>query len=226
MPNSHIPCIGDYVRIVCSLLNAFRPVLVKNSESDEVLAKRMLQLAKLPNKLKDKVEKKGWDSRAKAPWKAIDDANLEDFPQLTEAELRDMTMGIYQLKQADSYTDEHTTEAGQYEIMIHKEEDGILKAQIKSRHSSSGSYYLWVEYGPGLKPIKGWYCKCKNGARVVGCCAHIASVLWYLGFYRHQPKSEREQSFKSQYMNSLTDAAQKDWDSSSSGDDESDSSID
>ena len=24
---------------------------------------------------------------------------------------------------------------------------------------------------------KGWYCECKNGARTLGCCCHIASVI-------------------------------------------------
>ena len=32
-------------------------------------------------------------------------------------------------------------------------------------------------------PIRSWYCTCKSGARVVGCCAHVASVLWFLGFF-------------------------------------------
>ena len=34
--------------------------------------------------------------------------------------------------------------------------------------------------------LLGWYCTCKAGARVVGCCAHIASVVWYLGWKRWQ----------------------------------------
>lgn len=35
--------------------------------------------------------------------------------------------------------------------------------------------------------IPGWYCECKVGPRTVGCCAHVASVLWYLGYARNQP---------------------------------------
>ena len=50
MPNSQIPYIGDYIRIICSVCNAFRPVLLKNNEEDEVLAERMLKLSKLPNR--------------------------------------------------------------------------------------------------------------------------------------------------------------------------------
>lgn len=35
-------------------------------------------------------------------------------------------------------------------------------------------------------PILGWCCDCPKGARSLGCCAHVVSVLWYLGLARHQ----------------------------------------
>ena len=170
MPNSQIPYVGDYVRIVCSLCNAFRPPLVTSKDSDKVIARRMMALAKTPNKLQDKVLKNGWDKK-RVIWKKIDDEKLENFPEMTEDELRDLTMGIYQLKQAKSYTDEHFDDNGSYEIMAHKEEDGVLKAQIRSRHTSNKTYNMWVEYTQGLNPITGWYCGCRSGARTVGCCA-------------------------------------------------------
>lgn len=56
MPNSQIPYVGDYIRIVCSC-NAFRPPLVISLDSDEVIAKRMMTQTKSPNKLQDKVIK-------------------------------------------------------------------------------------------------------------------------------------------------------------------------
>ena len=46
-------------------------------------------------------------------------------------------MGIYQLKQAKSYTDGYFDEKGSYEIIAHKEDDGVLKAQMRSRHTSN-----------------------------------------------------------------------------------------
>ncbi|GFY24642.1 DDE_3 domain-containing protein [Trichonephila clavipes] len=36
----------------------------------------------------------------------------------------------------------------------------------------------WPACSPDLSPVE----HCKVGARVVGCCAHVASVLWYLGY--------------------------------------------
>ena len=216
MPNSQIPYVGDYVRIVCSLCNAFRPPLVTSSESDGILAKRMMVLAKSSNTLQGKVFKHSWDKK-RVIWKKINDSNLEDFPELTENELRDLTMGIYQLKQAESYTDEHFDDNGLYEIMTHKEEDNIIKAQIRSRHTSSKTYTLWIEYNQGLNPITGWYCGCRSGARTVGCCAHIASVLWYLGYNRHQTdhniRSNRE------HMQFVQDASLDTWSASSDSED-------
>ena len=79
--------------------------------------------------------------------------------------------------------------------MAHKEEDGVLKAQIRSRHTSNKAYNLWDECTQGLNPITGWYCGCGSGARTVGCFAHAALVLWYLGYYRNETEnSEAELS--------------------------------
>ena len=41
------------------------------------------------------------------------------------------------LKQAKSYTDDYFDEKGSYEIIAHKEDDGVLKARIRSRHTSN-----------------------------------------------------------------------------------------
>ena len=38
----------------------------------------------------------------------------------------------------------------------------------------------------GVDAVSGYCCSCPNGLRTVGCCAHVATVLWFLGFGRHQ----------------------------------------
>lgn len=50
---------------------------------------------------------------------------------------------------------------------------------------ASKVYLLWIKYDANA--VTAWYCKCKSGARVVGVCAHIASILCYLGYARHNP---------------------------------------
>ena len=119
-------------------------------------------------------------------------------------------MGIYQLKQAKSYRDEHFDEKGSYEIMAHKEDDGVLKAQICSRHTSNKTYNLLVEYTQGLNPITGWYCGCRSGARTVGCCAQDASVLWYLGYYRNETENSEAKPSKV-HIDYVKDAAVDTW---------------
>jgi len=60
-PNTQIPYIGDYVRIVSALCNAYRPPRVQvTSPHDEIIAQRMLASSKKPNDLQKKVEDKRW----------------------------------------------------------------------------------------------------------------------------------------------------------------------
>ena len=37
--------------------------------------------------------------------------------------------------------------------------------------------------------ILGYCCSCTPGLRTVGCCSHITTLIWYLGFGRYQPKA-------------------------------------
>lgn len=146
----------------------------------------MLRLVNKPNILQEKSEKEGW-SRKRVIWQSMDANTLPDFPKLTLDELGQLTISIHnhQLKQARSYTKEHINEDGMYQLSVHLQCHNVVRIQIQSRHTSSQIYNLWIEYSDGINPITLWYCQCKSGAKTVGCCAHIASVLWYLRYYRH-----------------------------------------
>ena len=74
----------------------------------------MMALAKCPNKLQDKAMKSGWDKKKNVIWKRINDTKLDNSSDLTEDQLRDLTMGTYQLKQVKSYTDKPFDENGSY----------------------------------------------------------------------------------------------------------------
>ncbi|GFV58097.1 DDE Tnp4 domain-containing protein [Trichonephila clavipes] len=58
--NVEIPYIGDYVKIICAVLNAFHPAKLNNIEDDNVVAQRMLGLVKKPNYSQQTVEENGW----------------------------------------------------------------------------------------------------------------------------------------------------------------------
>ena len=80
-----------------------------------------------------------------------------------------------------------------YELNVCKIKENLLKIKIQSRHSNSIAHTVFVEYNLDGE-ITGWYCTCKVGARVVGCCAHVSSVLWYLGYQRLQ-RHDQDSSF-------------------------------
>lgn len=134
--------------------------------------------------LQERVEGEGLDRRGMR-WSKVDVENVApDFPCYDETEVRQLTLGVYQLRMALSYAQEHTDEDGGFEILINDEIPGLLCAKIQSRHISAKQYRCWVSFGDGV--VDGWFCKCKAGTRVVGMCGHVTSVIWYLSFGRYQ----------------------------------------
>ena len=110
------------------------------------------------------------------------DAESLNFPKLSEDFIRSLTFGVYQLKQSKSYTQEHLNDNGEYEFEFIDYDEGIIRVKINSRHKSQTIYNTFIKYNKSLNsPIDGWYCDCRAGARVAGCCAHVASIIWFLG---------------------------------------------
>lgn len=108
-----------------------------------------------------------------------------NFPILSLEDLRTLTLEIYEDKQAENYTHEYLKHGGSYEVMKCHDFPNLLRAKSRSRHFNR----LWVKYDSekeGVEAICMGYCTCKCGARMVGCCAHVSSVLWFLGWKRHQ----------------------------------------
>ncbi|XP_056019713.1 uncharacterized protein LOC125672361 [Ostrea edulis] len=145
----------------------------------------MTALAKQSNDLQEFVQKYGLDKRS-MKWVKLDAASDDNMPfqKLSEEEIRDLTIGVYQLKTAKSYSAEHFTEQGLFEVLVSDGISNIISAKIQSRQISAKKYALWVKYNDVT--ISAWYCSCKNGARVVGMCGHIACIVWYLSFGRYQ----------------------------------------
>ena len=63
--------------------------------------------------------------------------------------------------------------------------------KIQSRHTSARKYFLWIKIKQDnlQDPVVRWYCQCKAGARTVGCCAHVATTIWYQ-HSQYKPKSD------------------------------------
>lgn len=77
----------------------------------------------------------------------MDEEVLEDFSKLSENDLRDISLGVSQIKQAKSYTLEYLSPDGKYDFSIHKEDQGLILVEISldihlPSHTSYGSYII------------------------------------------------------------------------------------
>ena len=180
LPCSQVPYIGDFVKIVCAICNKYLPPLCSTSqnEADTQVAQQMLLLAERANVLQRYVLEHGLDRKLKV-WKSVKEVV---FPRLSVEKLHDLTLGVYQLKLASSYIQEHLS--GMFDIHIHVDDASLLTVRLQSRHSNSRRYLIWIQSSE--TEIEAWYCQCRAGARVVGMCAHVAAIVWYLAFARHQ----------------------------------------
>ena len=71
---------------------------------------------------------------------------VPNFPRLSEEDIRNLTVGVYQLKLAKSYTQEHLNDASEFVIMINSDISDILRVQIQSRHTSARKYMIFIEF--------------------------------------------------------------------------------
>lgn len=62
------------------------------------------------------------------------DASVVDFHKLDGEDLRNTTLGVYQLKLTKSSNMEHQNENGQNDILINKQDRNLLMAKLKSRN--------------------------------------------------------------------------------------------
>jgi len=176
-------------------------------EVNAEMARQLLEKAREPNVVQAIVEVDNLKNRNIHRWVQLDARHLLDFPVLTLDFLKDLTIGIYQVKLASSYVqDKLYREADDIiEVEMLKDEDqlpqpGFLRTRVFSRFRNATKYQTWIAYQAigdndvddqddavhENNIIKGYYCTCRSGARTIGTCAHVSSVLWFLGYARHQ----------------------------------------
>lgn len=134
----------------------------------------MLKLSNRINTLKQRVEDENLGKRT-AVWKEPSN-NLEDLAKKTCE-----TCGVYQIRMSSCYIHEHPNR--NFQFFVHQEDECLIRVKMQSRPVASKVYLLRIEYDASA--VTALYCKCKSGARVNGVCAHIASILWYLEYARH-----------------------------------------
>ena len=180
--------IDVLVRTLAASLNKYRPRLFDGkSAEDYALANKMLLMKNRTGNL-EKLISNG-DLSLRKNWKNIFDIAFEfDFPNLTLDFLREYTCGVYQIQQSSSYAKAHLYDHDrEFEFQLSSSYDSILRCRLHSKHSSTTLYFLCVHFDNDDvdEPIKDHYCQCKSGARKVGCCSHVSTILWYIGYARH-----------------------------------------
>lgn len=187
------------MKIVAACLNKNRPPLIDTKEEKwkhQLIARKMLAKSRetinpLANLVNSEDLARGW-KRAKDTWdhdekEITHPMTAPDFPRVTEDEIeREITFGTYQIRQGKHYTDEHMISNGGFKISVHQEQHELLRARIQSKYRGDTSYFVWVRYRKRPAAVLEWYCQCKTGMRTVGCCSHVATLIWYLGVARHQ----------------------------------------
>lgn len=132
--------------------------------------------------------------RRKLPFKQLSSDDIMDFPEMTEKDLKIFFTGSYQMKQAVSYLAEMMDAENKFQISCVVESPNILRCDIRSRHTNAKFYKSFIEYQPnstGPSGITRYCCNCANGNRTVGCCSHIATVVYYLSHARYLSKIVR-----------------------------------
>ena len=200
---SHVSNLNDFLRIAGAIINKYHgPILM--ADADEHMAEQMLLQAQERNAVQDRVNNENLRNR-RAHWVTLNDAHIPLFPQLTMQYLKELTFGTYQLHLAPSYIqdtllrndeDIYDDEEQMIDLDLNTNEPGFFRARIFSRFSNAKSHQVWIHYneeyvennGHGNdepEPIIGYYCTCKVGTRTLGTCAHVACIIWYLGYARH-----------------------------------------
>ena len=125
--NCNLNTIKDDFKIVCAIINKFRVPPARNKINDDKIAAEMKKISKNSNDLKKLIENNKRVKKANLSF----DLEKSNFPILTEEYIRNLTFGIYQLKQAKSYTHEHLDDDGQYEFEFINYETNLIKVKIK-----------------------------------------------------------------------------------------------
>ncbi|KYN17586.1 hypothetical protein ALC57_10129 [Trachymyrmex cornetzi] len=193
----HTKNLNEFYCIAGAILNRYHPI-IQMQNADPELAREMLQRSTTPNVVQARVEVDNLRLR-NAQWRRLNYCDVADFPIFDLNYLKDLTVGIYQINLASSYIQDKLLRDNDEEFQLdqHFNEPGFLRIRLYSRFRNATRHQIFISYETDNRddenaahnlnePINGYYCTCQSGARTLGTCAHVASVLWYLGFARHQ----------------------------------------
>lgn len=190
--------LGRLYRIGCSLMNRFNAPKLHDDTRHERILQQCIRKRREANTMKDDVEKNELQKRKKSQYLVKSGAHVEGFPKLSLEDIEDITLGVYQITNATFYAEEHIKAEGDFKVHVHKERGNHFLVVMKSRFRTGIKHHIFVEVeGDNLLTVGRYYCTCRSGARTMGCCSHVATVIWYMGYRRHLPEPLIPRSFGS-----------------------------
>jgi hypothetical protein len=194
--NKSLPNMFIDFKIAAAILNHFHVPIEDNALAEEFLT-QIRAKRDCPNILFDYVKRTRLNA-CRAHFQRLEANDLENFPSLSEEQIIIMALGTYQLKLARSYCAEHMQNV-LYLIEVYRENrlrdlpiDGnnenvwLRRGHMQSRHVRARTYYCYILLNNNNESnIEQHYCTCLTGRRTMGTCAHIVSIIWYLGYARH-----------------------------------------
>lgn len=212
--NSTLSYDFEFVLIGFALLNLFHMPIISD-DGDENIAHLMLSRLNVINKLKNIVNDYNL-SKVTVPYiefeyRSMD--NLENnrilqFPEISLDDLYHISLGVYQINNAISYYAQHqkndiflvhkfepprhhaTAAITYHNYGIVVQDPLLVKAYMRSRYRNSKNHHIFVlvdRSKNGRECIMEYFCTCESGSRTVGCCSHIMTIIWYLGYGQYHP---------------------------------------
>lgn len=187
LDNKFIPKLKVLCKIVGFLQNKYGQRFNSHGDNNDEVLEYMESRMSVVNTLSEEVIIQKWNRR-KSAFQQLTSSEILDFPQLSKQQLAVFFTGSYQLSQAVSYLAEIMDEQYNLTVQFVKTTPSILKLEVRSRHVNSKAYHVYIDYVPNgttIQSIRRYCCNCPNGLRTVGCCSHIAAVVYYLSYARY-----------------------------------------
>lgn len=190
-----IPYLKKDFQIGSALVNAFSSKIQSDKNDWEKIVDRMLAQFNKPNSLSRIVDR--------IPQKSFTPVmDLTLFPKCSYDDLKNISQGTYQIKNAPSYCQYHlksndghflayVCDAGNCrkycsDILEINSNPLLMLAKLPSRFQKRKLHKTYVLFNlapcSSDKQIVSYCCTCKNGLRTIGCCSHVMSIIWYTIF--------------------------------------------
>lgn len=196
-----VPHLMKDLQIAAGLLNEFFIKSNENVELSQDLANRMLLRVPMENILAKKIKgisSKAFSSKANFTLLLVNSI----FPSLSIIDLKEIAFGEYQITQSKLYAWDHMkANNDSFEVQIFRDDivethfpeycdddPALIMLLIASRFMSGKvwrPFVLFSRIKSGKDAILEYCCTCKVGQRTVGCCSHVMTILFYLGYAQY-----------------------------------------